>query len=1239
MLPLSQLVKENKELCEQLHRFSRITAARLIATLGVLPEYHANTIRIEVLTHLAVLACAKSAEPKRDDLAKWLRFLDAKSWISRQEDPVEDVFVGPVNSGFGTFRLFTGNFADGYFIAERLVAFLAKGASFPTFQETLDAALALLKLSDALAERLDLKRNTAGSGHPAQNIILPKWRSLEGPFNALFFSDADLERLRISQELLEHFVFTDEHLQRLPSERLWNSSLERHPIFRVDGGVIIAEPSTLARTITRWMLERINRTRMGGSADTFFHQENASLFVNDVANDLGIDPLHVDIPAPPEGTPVLMPFVGSFDVGKPVVLLTYAASLAPGAEEFDGFDKLTEKEQAALDAYLRSLAAALEKVPNFSGGLILVAIMTVGRGVAFGVVEPGERWHVHAAPLHDWLVLAADTDCSALRLWKLADHLARARDRYHTELLNPSGLIALWSFWKKSEFWLLPKDFDIRNPRNLLGIGTDFGVDPRLEAKVAHDIHTVLSHDQTTWITVQRLNPTSLFPRDRKSRIYADRIAARQQWLIGYVETDPIKWWVIAPQVEAAPAHRDVLFQLWECVLQWVDRATDIIERELSPSCRSIEIKIDLPDFARWRLQQRRAENRPATPAVEVHRREWSFTITLYEKFLAEFNQPKNFAEQAIVRAIFEGVERLVGATFVEDKRDALVREIVGNEDARYFHVLETKMLEHLVSHSLRAQPLFISDEDLAGAQIGLGELVDGTRLGAVITGKDKCREFLEKVVEKIWERIESRLSPFSRESVAIACFGAIDEINRDSEHWKMTTRAVLALNEEEKSARKVLTKRRSQRNIASIANRVLIETAQYSAAASNRTRLSRAEHSQLMADVELLMTVANHRDAIAYGFLEPEVHVNRRGDIEVDQRFYENVMARYFSHRSDLSTNTAARSYDAYFTATDTGNSTLSEAEVETFDKAFQLEFGFTVRQLVDVSELWARFAIESQRLFGVIEEPEMVRLLTDDCGMSRAQAESFLGAFTLPIRRSWDSELPARCSKQDVFPWRFRRNLSLLMRPLVLVKTDPRGWIISAPLFERSAQYLTGNIHEGRLPERFFSSKELRTYIGGVVDRHGHAFAERVATIFQSSGYKTRLEVRLTELGAPARPDLGDVDVLAWRDSSTEVFIVECKRLTPALTVREVIQRLEDFRGDERRRDSLGKHVARAKWLDNNRAGIEKITRIPAVAVALRPLLVTSELMPMQFFEEMNFPTDHVVSADELHTYLDRV
>jgi hypothetical protein len=86
----------------------------------------------------------------------------------------------------------------------------------------------------------------------------------------------------------------------------------------------------------------------------------------------------------------------------------------------------------------------------------------------------------------------------------------------------------------------------------------------------------------------------------------------------------------------------------------------------------------------------------------------------------------------------------------------------------------------------------------------------------------------------------------------------------------------------------------------------------------------------------------------------------------------------------------------------------------------------------------------------------------------------------------------------------------------------------------------------------------------------------------------------------------------------------------------VREVIRRPEDFQGDERGRDSLAKHINRVRWLEENRAGVQKITGIPAVSISLQALLVTSELMPMQFFEEMNFPTNQVISANELPAYL---
>jgi hypothetical protein len=1051
--PISSLISENPELCEQFHRFSRTKATQLIAALGVLPQFHANTIRIEVLTHFAAIACQGKVEPKRADLAKWLRYFNEDAWISRQEDPAEDVFVGCVNSDYGSFRLFSGILADGCFTVERLVAFLAKARPFPTFQETLDPALSLLRLSDALAGRCGLRRNTAGGGDSASNITPPRRPDLKSASDTLVFTRADLQDFGLSVQSFGPFIFNGDHLKLLRNERLWNSSLERHPLFQIENGILVAEPSSLVRAIARWIVERITTTHMGGFADMFHQQDNATIFVNDVANGLDVDAVKFESPPFPDHMPPLLPFFAACDVGKPVVMLTYTPVFAAAAAEFDGFDQFSDEEQAAFDKYLSEVTTELSKLPDFSGGLVLIAIASVGRGHIFGVKELGPKWHVHIAPLNDWIMLAANADCSALKLWKLGEHVAQL-ENYNTEFLNPSGLIALWGFWQRSDFWLAPKDLDIHNPRNLLSIGTDFGVGPRLEARVRHDIHSVRSHDGAGWVSVQRLNPSPLFPSDEQSRVYADRLAARKQQLVGYVEGEEIAWWVIPPRIEASPHHRDVLFQLWECVLQWADRASNIIQRELSPET-SIEIRIELPDFARWELYQKRPADRPpAIPFVEVHSATFSITITIPEDFLVEFNQPKNVAEQAIVSALIEGVERLVGAGLTDARRKELVQEIVRNEDSRFFHLLETQMVEHMVKPGLRARPMFIADEDLTFVQIGLAEISEAPAIAGVLKGKTECQEFLQKIVEKLWQQVEQGLKPFSHRSIVGACFKAIDEISRDAEHWKMTTRSVLALQQEQKQTRAILATRSSQRSIASLANRILIETAQYAACNNGGKQLNQADHAHLLARIDLLITVAHHHDAIAYGFLKPELHVNARGDVEVDHSFYENVMLKYFSHRSDKSADRAAKLYDSYFDRSKRSEGAAPEKDVREFDEAFQAEFGFSVGQLLRINELWRKLAIESGELAGIIEEAHMSKLLEEFAEMTPAQNQQFLERFTLTIRSAWDADLPARCSKQDVFPWRFRRNLSLLMRPLVQVGTNPSGWMVSTPLFEKAAQ-----------------------------------------------------------------------------------------------------------------------------------------------------------------------------------------
>jgi hypothetical protein len=61
------------------------------------------------------------------------------------------------------------------------------------------------------------------------------------------------------------------------------------------------------------------------------------------------------------------------------------------------------------------------------------------------------------------------------------------------------------------------------------------------------------------------------------------------------------------------------------------------------------------------------------------------------------------------------------------------------------------------------------------------------------------------------------------------------------------------------------------------------------------------------------------------------------------------------------------------------------------------------------------------------------------------------------------------------------------------------------------------------------YFDTKRMKEYVGAVNGRRGLEFNKSVGALFSADGWKVRLEVAMTELGALPNEASGDVDVLA--------------------------------------------------------------------------------------------------------------
>ncbi len=558
MVPIVQLIKEHVGLVRQLRRFSFPDTAQFIAGLSLCPELCANTIRIEVLQHLVAISCVGKAQPNRESLVAWLGKQMAESPTARMEDPVEDVFVGCINSEFGSFRVFAGVFADGDFWIERLLAFLAEKQNFPPFEMAIKSVLPLLRISDALAQRTGLTRYRPGGGSSFDKIQIPQWRKILACAQAVHFSAPELVAMGIDAELLREFTLTDQRKAQLQAEELWNSSLERYPLIEAPDGVIVAAPSSLVRAAIRFLLEHVTKS-LGGWADTFFEVETATLFVNEVRKRLNIEPLNFKPPPWPDGLQPMMPFFGQFDYGKPVIMLSHCTSLSKSAAAFNGYERFSD--DGKLRDYLRACATEFEKMPGFSGGLILICMASVGYSFVVGISEDFPNWHMDVATLPDWLTVTSLGDCTAMRLWKLGEHEAILHG-YRVKTLNLSGLVNLYAFWKSNGFRLVPKDTDPRS-LTLLTINCDFATTLRAETKKRRDIHCVRSHDNQHWVKLTRHNSNPLFKEDGEIPLYTDLNSIKDGRLVGCIKRTRTNWWIVAPPRQENPELTGLIFRLW----------------------------------------------------------------------------------------------------------------------------------------------------------------------------------------------------------------------------------------------------------------------------------------------------------------------------------------------------------------------------------------------------------------------------------------------------------------------------------------------------------------------------------------------------------------------------------------------------------------------------------------------------------------------------------------------------
>ena len=306
-----------RRLAKFFEKYDLQSSVTQLASLLAVPSLQANTLRIETAVHLAVAHCQGSQKLKLADIDHWLnQYLGNR--IAIYEDPVEDVFITNVETHEGNWRIFPGIWASSDYFVQAAINTLNSHKAPQECRNLLRPVFALLKLSDSVAERVDLQRWHSEPSTAQGKIAVAHVTQKADRANAITFSDSEFDAQGIKRHLLAPFILRDEDRQTLKTETIGNSSLEKRPLIDFGDKVVLALPHAVSPAIRTFILSELRRIGYLPAFSQALADYQAKEVEGEVFKKLKLEN-HVSSLRPPEfdeKTPPLHAWLLKYDINK-----------------------------------------------------------------------------------------------------------------------------------------------------------------------------------------------------------------------------------------------------------------------------------------------------------------------------------------------------------------------------------------------------------------------------------------------------------------------------------------------------------------------------------------------------------------------------------------------------------------------------------------------------------------------------------------------------------------------------------------------------------------------------------------------------------------------------------------------------------------------------------------------------------------------------------------------------------
>ena len=1239
---LNVIAQLKPKLIAELVEYDPIRTVSAISGLMTYPELQSNSYRLETLAHIAMAVCNGHRKPKAKDMARWYSDI-GDGYCGMMEDPSEDVFVFNIMTPRGNFLVLEGLWQGGGFTLQHVINTVESMPDTEDCNRLRDVIYALLILSNEVCHRANLHRYQLGSELSVNSLPAKINNGFLKYKKIVKFTAEEILSLGIDAKNLRPFGFVNEERENLLQQLVSFSSLERKLVCFDNNNAYLMIPNAVSSAIRRFVFEKMDASGMRDNFARSLANEYTKTF-----SEMPVLGAKVGVQFTFQETPAgLAAETGAMiDVGHHLHIIMIMDDLGKFEEKcLGGHFQISKKAEKAIEERIRLFRGQVSKIDNFKSGITLLVGCGIGRAFLFpDIPQIGDDWDIMVVDAYDFYTLSWLENFEPISLWRLNEAQEKLASS-NVDLMNINGLLNLIA-WKDSlDGHLVPHGQipdDYTGEHNFEIQITQNGIrDLREKVFKQHDFHCLPSIDGK-YIKVRKLND-SIFEKDVDRPVYIGDSFVGDGFPIAY-SSEKTLWW--ATLIIEDKNELTSTLERWQLLSTWFPRIVAAFE-SLPKINLPKQIHLELICQTVFGVSRERPQSLDLNEAcAEVKSKtsvdENKVTIRTTKKFEDAFCHPENIAERAIVEACVFGISDLFGDV-TRKNQEQLISQIITGARARQTHAFGTEEFRDFVRPMPPSVPVMINNDDVATMKFNLGWQVRSRDQGRKIEGKDECTAFLNSIVTLLDKELCETLSGFNRIQLAELIIKNHETAAFDRRRWQITLASILALHKDDRQAALLeITNHSRHLNAVFQACRILLEIIPHECPLNESKEPSNYEYSKLMAKIMQIISLGSWSDVIRRGAMEPKIEITPMGDIYGNQDFFDNVINKFGSQVNQKMIESTEKTYESQFEEPDFSEDTTDTVDAD-FSDAIESEIGISLEKIITFKNLCEGTFTKTGKPFDFLKKSECVALLAKDGTLTAKVIEEVIDVFTLNTRPTWKT-LPEGFKDSDRQPWRFRRRLSVLRKPIIALSDGDDPLLLVAPgVITDALRYMFESFYSAHFPDYQIHSKEMKKWVGDIRASHVE-FNKEVATKLEELGWETRHDLKVTELLGKESDEkfgeikkYGDIDVFAWSRAKNRVLVLECKDVQFKKTSSEIAEQLSKFKGeiDEKGKpDLLRKHLNRVDISNAHHKEISKYTGLSSFVIEGH--MIFKDPVPMQYASETITSKSALILFDEIEKIL---